>query len=416
MNLLRTARQALVFLAVGLVAATTPAHADSWAIPTTTSVESPDGIFRLTIEPAPIGSQLEYFSEEVEAEQSGKPVERPAPIAMLERRGPSGRYEPLWAKPLVNQIAPVEVLLAHDGTRVVTFDNWHSVGHGEHVIAIYDGAGELIRSMPLSALLPEDYIEALPHSVSSLQWRRGERISADGGLLLLDVVVPSPDGSDRETVERAINLRDGAVIAGEGERWRYALGRAQERTAAMLEEEARRIAYLTDPLAAPSGVETGDWHGYLREAYQRLTPDYLDSPVAATKVLFDPTSDRFDVSVEWLVESFEDDVDFPGDIAVASPASADALLSALKRASLAVGQNTLKGGTIYVSIDAANRADAERAIARTGARFVWLDPAKPIPQRPERVPGSAAKEAADREIARREAAGLEELLGEDDGS
>jgi len=379
-------------------------------MPRTVVVESADGEYRLTVEPSPIGSQLDYFTEEVEAERTGKLVERPAPMAMLERRTAAGSYEPLWAKPMVNQIAPVEVIVASDGSRIVTFDNWHSVGHGENVIVIYDGAGDLVRSMPLTALLPEDYIETLPHSVSSLTWRTGERFGADGTRLVIDVLIPSKDTRGRETVERAIDLRDGSVIEGEGESWQNALAAAGVRTAAMQDQEARRLAYLTAPLTVPATAAERDWHEYLREAFDRLTPDYLDSPVAATTVLFAPSNTRFDQSVEWLVEAFSDNVGFPGDIAVASPSSAEALVAALAKASSGVPQESLAGGTIYVSIVSEHRKEAERHVTRTGAAFVWLDPASAIPQRPERVPGSAAKLAADEERSRREAAELEAML------
>ena len=415
MRIPKIARLSLGCLAAALAAIASPARADSWAMPRTASIESADGSFRLTVEPSPIPSQLDYFTEEVEAERTGKPVARAAPLAMLERRNSAGSYEPVWAKPLVNQVAPVELMIAPDGNRIVTFDNWHSVGHGENVIVIYDGAGDLVRSMPLSALLPEDYIEALPHSVSSLSWRRGERFSDDGTRLLLDVIIPSADTSGRETVERAIDLRDGSVIEAHGERWAYALAAARVRTVEMQDQETRRIAYLIEPLSAPKTPAERDWHEYLREAFARLTPDYLDGPTAATKVLFAPSNSRFDQSVDWLVDAFKDDVDFAGDIAVASPSSAEALVVALAKASAAVPKGQLTGGTIYVSIDAEHRAAAERHVARTGAAFVWLDPLRAIPQRPERVPGSAAKSAADEEINRRASAELDGMLSEVEG-
>ncbi len=396
-------------LAAAALVATAPALADSWAMPRTATVESLGGRYRLTVEPAPIESQLAYFTEELEAEREGRTVERAAPLAMLERRNATGTYEPVWAKPLVNQIAPVELMIAPDGNRIVTFDNWHSIGHGENVIVIYDGAGDLVRSMPLSALLPEDYIEALPHTVSSLSWRLGERFSDDGRRLLLDVVIPS---TDRETVERAIDLHDGSVIEAEGARWDYALASARVRTTAMREQEAHRLAYLLEPLAVPATTAERDWHEYLREAFARLTPDFLDMPVAATKVLFAPSNNRFDQSVEWLVEAFRESVDFPGDIAVASPSSDKALVAALATASAAVPKGSLAGGTIYVSIAAEHRAEAERHVARTGAAFVWLDPARAIPQRPERIPGSAAKIAAEEEMSRRASEEIEDVLSE----
>lgn len=197
---------AMVWLAaIGLVFGAGDARADSWAMPEPETTASANGEFRFTVTPAPIGSQLEYFREEVKAENNGKPVERPAPLGLFERRDAKGQWEPVWASPLANPVAPVTVLVADDGRHVVTFDNWHSVGHGTHVIVIYGPDGGPVRSLALTDLVPEDYMMALPRSVSSIYWSKDEGFSADGASVVISVIVPHGGG-----------LAEGVHLAGLG--------------------------------------------------------------------------------------------------------------------------------------------------------------------------------------------------------
>lgn len=84
----------LCMAAVGLLFGQV-ALADSWALPETETVLSANGQFRFTVTPSEIGSKLDYFREEVEAEKSGKQVERPAPLGLLERRNPLGKWQPV---------------------------------------------------------------------------------------------------------------------------------------------------------------------------------------------------------------------------------------------------------------------------------------------------------------------------------
>lgn len=391
-----------------------PACADSWAMPTRETFASESGEYRFTVEPAPIGSPLEYFQDKLDDERSGPSTERPQAIGMLERRRADGRWELIWRQPLVNAVAPVSALVSDDGSRVVTFDNWHSVGHGDDAIAIYGKDGQAVRTLAVSDLVGERYFEAFPRTTSSLRWKKSQRISSDGGCLQLQLVVPSMDRDSDRSILREISLADGSVIAPDQAAWAEALASVEEVLAARADAEQSRLAYLTEPLSAPAGEGMREWHGYLREAFLRLTPDYLNDPSTSTTVLFAPDHARFEESVGWLSDEFadatDDATDWEENISVASPNSQAGLIAALERATAQVRPGSIEGATVYVSVDAGHRPQAEALVARTGARFVWLDPGSEIPQRPERVPGSAAKVAADAEHMQRRQAEMAEML------
>ena len=402
-------------LLVWLAAAFTPAHADSWAPPTTETVTSASGAYRLTVEPSPLDSALAYFQEEVEADREGRTVERPAPMAVLAHRQADRAWETVWGGPLVNAVAPMSLMVSDRG-HAVTFDNWHSVGHGEHVVVIYSPTGELVRSMPLTALLPQDYIDALPHSVSSLSWREDARFSPDGATLLVDVLVPSADEETERTVPFAIRLADGAVTLPPAEQWHAALAGRDEVLRQRSEAEAAHLAYLRQPLAAPASCNTDEWHEYLREAHARLTPLWLDAPVAAILVLFAADNPRHRESVGWLVEAIEDEAEFPGELAVAAPCHDAALPIALEKAFRTVKPGTLSQSILYLTAGPALRGQLEPIVSASGARVVWLDPGVPITQRAERVPGSPEAARADAERQRRQEAGMRAMLDDIDAS
>ncbi len=56
----------------------------------------------------------------------------------------------VWERTLPNEVAPASALVSSDARFVVTFDNWGALGHGPHVVVIYDADGQLIRSLSLS--------------------------------------------------------------------------------------------------------------------------------------------------------------------------------------------------------------------------------------------------------------------------
>lgn len=389
----------------------TPALADSWLPPSTETVLSENGRFRFTVEPSPIESSLSFFSEELAAQRDGRATERVPPMGLLEVLQDDGQWAPVWAGPLVNSVAPASFLVSDKGT-VVTFDNWHSVGHGEHVIVIYNDAGVLVRSMPLLALLPEDYIEVLPHSTSSLSWRQDASFSPSGQRLILDILVPSENSEPSETVRFVISLTDGAIERPDSADWSQALEAKDRVVQKTAEAEAARLAYLREPLSAPQGCNMRDWHRYLNEAFFRLTPNWLDLPSTSTTILFPPDHDRFETSVGWLADEIADLAEFEGNAAIAAPCSQPELVVVMRRAFSKVSPGALAQSSIYISADTAHQAALEEIVAPSGASIYWLDPEATIAQRPERIPGSAEEAAASEEIWRRQEAEMTEMLQE----
>ncbi len=372
------------------------ARGDSWAMPEVETTLSANGQFRFTVTPAPITNQLEYFREEIAAEKTGVAAQRPAPLGLLERRGTKGAWEPVWAGPLANPVAPVMVLVADDGRHVVTFDNWHSVGHGKHVIVIYGPDGALVRSLALTDLVPQDYMDALPHSVSSIHWSKDEGFSVDGASVVIPVIVPHGGGlgDNVETVPFTIALADGAVTLPPAAQWEGALAATAKVTAAMAEAEAKWLAERKAPLMPPQGCKEQDWHEYLREAHGRLSTETPFELSTATTVLFARDHPRYRESLKWLRDEVADVWDFPTNAAFASPCDPDGLVAAFNKAVKRLKPGSAVNATFWIAAPEPQFAAIARLVAPTGAKTVWIDPATPIPQRPDRIPGTPEHEAA----------------------
>ncbi len=395
----------LLVLAMGVLPIEV-ARADSWAPAETETTESLNGAFRFTVEPSPISSSLSYFQDEVAASVSGEPVERTPAFGMLERKVEGDTWSPVWAMPLVNAIAPVSTIVSDDGRYVVTFDNWHSVGFGPNVIVIYGPNGAHIRSLALTDLFPQHYMDALPRSVSSLQWRArngwrpnvGTRFSDDNDALIVDVLVPSIDPRirprDRKTVPFRIQLADGSVTVPATDLWEPALAAAREENLRQDRNERERIAYMTDPLVVPDGCEVRDWHRYLEEAFARLDTGPLMENFTSRTVLFPTDHDRHSVSVGWLRDRMDDPGGYPRNEAFVSPCEPDALAAAIADITEDAAPGAWPDATFYISAPRSHWGAIERDIAPTGAKIVWLDPDSEIVQRPDRVPGSREAERA----------------------
>ncbi|MBD58793.1 MAG: hypothetical protein CL808_01540 [Citromicrobium sp.] len=416
--------RSLICLALALLAlsTTSAALADSWAPPRTQVVLSQNETYRLTIEPSPIDSALQYFSEEVEAREAGEKVERPGPIALLERRANDGSWSQVWLTRLVNNVSPVSALVADDGSHIVTFDNWHSVGFGEHVIVIYNARGELIRSIQLSDFLPQAYIDALPTSTSSMRWSHDKRLTDGGEFLELDVYVPTVDRDafyrgDAPTVTRRIRLADGTIVAPTGAEWKSALAQVAKVQRANEQAEAARLAYLRDPLKAPAGCENDGLYDYLREAFQRLVPDYLDRPVPAIKIIDPPSSDRHAKSLGWFDKAFEDAAEsvWREHIVIAAPCNESLLVDRLARVRDRLPLGALENLLVFVSANRSASGDIEAALAGTGAKVTVMPLDASIPQRPERVPGSAAEAEAQTEMMRRQREEFAKMFSDEPG-
>lgn len=407
---------AIAALCAVIVAAFTPntACADSWAMPETEITLSENGQFRFTVEPAPIGSQIEYFGEEALAARDGTEVERPSAFGLLERRNADGGWEPVWGTALVNAVAPVTAKVSDDGRFVITFDNWHSVGLGENVIVIYGEDGKLVRSMALTDLVPQEYMDALSRSISSVWWKRGDSFSADDTVLEVDVLIP---GADRDAdpapaVTFQITLEDGKVTLPPEDKWQAAQCAADDVNEQRERAEQERLAYLREPLRAPRGCDMGDWHTYLNEAHMRLTPEPLYASHTSTTILFPANHPRHAESVGWLRDRLDDEWGYPRYEAFASPCDPAALVAAVGRIAAGTEPGAWPDATFYVAAPGDTFEKIRRLLAPTGATLVWLDPEASIPQKPERIPGSVEEEAAKAEAMQREMAEIEEMLGQ----
>jgi len=368
-----------------LLLAAIPALADSWSLPRRETYWSADRQVRLTVTPRGISSPLRYFEDQ--AARRPSPGQQPGAAAsargLLERRT-NGRWERVWERPLLNEVAPVTALVAPGGRYAVTFDNWHSAGYGDTVVVIYDSAGEPVRALGLTDFLPADYVEALPHTVSSIWWGGDHRFSADGDRLVLSVVIPSGESglSGAGRVELQIDLATGQPIAPTGRAWTDALAAAVRVAGANREAEVAARAAFVAPVVAPTAWSELAWFQYLQEAFFRLDPDWREDYPAA-QVLRPRDASDFAESEAHLREAFGEDR--LGDVLMVGGPSQDDLVEVLVDALRRLRPGALAGMRIYIVVDDAHRAPVAAALAPTGATFIQLDPARPIPQRPERI-------------------------------
>ncbi|HSI19041.1 MAG TPA: hypothetical protein VK980_14805 [Sphingomonas sp.] len=374
------------------------AGADSWAPARRQVIYSADHHVRLTIDPRAVADNLRYFEDKVRGrEPAGQQAGAPDKAqGWLEREDAAGHWSTVWRKALVNDVSPVSALVANDGAHVVTFDNWHAMGFGDDAVVIYGPDGAVVRAMALTAFLPEDYVAALPRSVSSLHWSGEHHLSPDGSRVVLEVVVPRPDeepGATPGYTPVEVSLADGHAIPPAGAGWDAALASARvTRTRQLAAEEADRQAMIA-PLLGPKTRDEADWHQYLQEAYFRLDPHWSEE-YPGTTVLRDRAAADYAVSAKWVVDAITEREMTATVLAFASPSSIDNLVRVLGEAARKVRPGKLHNARIYVAVGDADRDRVAAALAPTGARFIQLDPARPIPQRPERVPGSPEQAAA----------------------
>ena len=241
-----------------LVFFSTEAIADEWMPPTQHTYESADRRARLIVTPRQITSPLAYFEDKVAGrEPAGVPADskRMTAIAILQIRGTAGQWVTSWTKPLINEVSPVDVVVANGGGSVVTFDNWHSMGYGPDTIVVYDSRGSVVRALALEDVFPKWFVAAQPHSVSSIWWRGQPRISEDGAAVVIPIKLPNDESSpatEGPTLDLRIRLSDGNPVGLTDPNWKAALVRAADTTTQMCREERERIAAWNSPIAAPT--------------------------------------------------------------------------------------------------------------------------------------------------------------------
>jgi TonB family protein len=214
---LRALASRILAISVLLAAMRARCLADEWALPKEATSYSANRKFAVTILPKSLTSQLDYFQDKVEGSGDAggvKGLKENWPRAEFYTVETNGLRRVSQFK-LVNEVAPVSVLVADDGRWIVTFDNWHSIGEGPNVVVVYHSDGTLVRSLSLEDLLISEDLEVLPHSVSSRYWCGANHIDEASGLLFLNITrcrfSNSTDCNDRPAVI-AIRLSDGMPV------------------------------------------------------------------------------------------------------------------------------------------------------------------------------------------------------------
>lgn len=175
------------------------AHADSWLPPkasVTYESAAKDARFTVTtkVSPASLASSSGAMSVSKSTDDKVSWVE-------------------IWHQPLQNQLSPVTALVANGGWRVVTFDNYYSVGYGEEVIVFYDEQGNLLKKYALEALLSPLELGQVSRSVSSRWWRKAAVIDEALGLLKVQVSLNQGEhGRIAATKTISFNLLDGEIL------------------------------------------------------------------------------------------------------------------------------------------------------------------------------------------------------------
>lgn len=368
---------AALILALASLVCAAAARADSWFPPQRTVYYSANRTVRLIVTP--------HFPPEDRAPFTGRARGPSAPDrahAVLQRRGPRGRWVAQWRGPLRNEVMPVAALVADSGRHFVTFDDWGGAGSGPNVVVIYDGAGRVIRALSLADLVSEDYGRALWHSFASIFWGGEHRFSSDGESLVLAMASPEDEmyqGGGPLTLEVA--LATGRVTPPAGPAWEAALAASARVRARQRAWEARRLAYMTDPLLGPVDGGRDAWQGYLTEAYYRLFP----GPVHPTGwSLSRPGSPRYAQDRSFVAFILRSPPNSSVAILLASPDEED-LIGFLGETLGRIRPGSWRGNSLYVAAHDANWPRIAALIAPTGATPVQIDPTEPIAQLPERL-------------------------------
>jgi tetratricopeptide (TPR) repeat protein len=179
------------------------ARADEWMAPKVRTVVSPNGKLQAVITPAPDASSV-------------------ATAAI----GPKGGTATTFT--LATTWSPVDVVLFDDGS-LLALDHWHQLGYGK-VATVYERDGKVRWTKTLAELAGQAFVDAAPHSVSSIWWRKTplewtlatngksgvvtlhdenqlEIVLRDGAAKVVNVA-KLPDDPDR-LLNRARSLRDG---------------------------------------------------------------------------------------------------------------------------------------------------------------------------------------------------------------
>ena len=184
----------LVVFVLGLFCLLPAAYADSWLPPKpSVTYESLNGDARFIVTASPRSDSLINCRGAAWIKSS------------------DSEWRQLWDKPLQNRLSPVTAVVANGGWRIVTFDNYYSVGYGDEVIVFYNETGDLIKKYSLENLLSKEELDRVPRSVSSRWWRNRVHLDEALGVLIVDAV--QSYGDKRSLKSISFNLADGGILS-----------------------------------------------------------------------------------------------------------------------------------------------------------------------------------------------------------
>ncbi|WP_230635857.1 hypothetical protein [Sphingomonas sp. Leaf4] len=366
---------------VWLSATVEPSCADSWELPEVMTYPSANGRARMIVTPRDLDSQLAYFEDMVDGKatpgqrEDGSKAAR-ARVETIQ----GGQWRVVWDRPIPNGVAPVKAIVRDDGRYAATFDDWHGTGYGPNAVVLYGPDGKVVRRLSLGDVLPAFYVDALPHSVSSIDWRGVPRFSDNGSRIMLPIVIPEHGYvRDARTVDLTIRVSDGAASFADAWDWGRARTAGCRVYRAKLAAEAEHKAAFLAPLRRPTINDERSWHDYLNEARARR---FGDGRSSWTTVLRKPDAPDYAVSEGWVRERLTDPT--MGDAAFAT-LSEEHLVAVVRRIAASVPAWRMRGTTLYFAVSADRWSAIEAALRHTGATLVQFDPDVSIAQRRDRI-------------------------------
>lgn len=369
----------------------TPALADQWLPPQTTVLETADHGARLTIVPRPVSSPLAYFTDKVENREpagAAPGASAKSAMAILETRDAAGHWTKAWSRPLLNDVAPVETVLANGAQGFVTFDNWHAMGYGPDAIAVYDAQGRLVRNLAVEQVLPPWFVAIQAHSVGSIWWRDTPHLSTDGKSVVVPIALPQPgEELDGPELDLAIRLADGAILGLAELPWQTALGQAAKLAREACGQQLAESAQWNAPIAAPVAGDERAWYSYLREILFRdpktpiADPDFPDTVVLMPSGGKEQATDRADLEALLTRQRAR-----PGpDVRVIGSPDIAELVAEIDHVAARLRPGGLRGVDLVIVVDASRSERVTHALAASQARLRLVDPNISIAQRTERM-------------------------------
>lgn len=385
-------------LALGLLMVTSP-RADSWSLPDISTHTSADGRYRFTVTPRALSGQYEYFSDKVEGKLKSGALAggNESARGQLQRRSGS-KWKDEWEKELLNDVAPVDVLVSKSG-HVVTFDNWHTMGYGDDVIVVYDASGALVCSLGLHDLLPAEVVDNLPRSVSSIRWRKGERFSDDQRLLTITIASPSieieEEDDEENTFELALAIEDCAVVPPSAESWREVLTAAEQHRLHREKIDADWLAKYMAPLSAPTDQSEEAWNMYLLLAWHRS--EQVDSGEIGyrERPAFHFLSAGDQAGRESSKNELKESLDrlWRSETLVVGSASPSDLVSAIEEIAPGIPLGSLRDRRVYFALPDPEYSAVRALLKASEVEILQIDPSLPIPQSERNLKQRARDEA-----------------------